>query len=524
MAYSSATLQFVNQSRHTITGAFNETTAVVDHRSAFIYILAFLSILYLFTSRIDAGRKDGLPTVNRLFPFEPELFSRIRWGLGAKKILAKAQSKYPDQPYRLARGDMDVIVLPASFIPELNHLPPSVLTTREFHAHTLLGHITGIDIVKRTGFHVRILLNRISPAINKVLHPIAHRMSAAIARNMTQDTEEWSTIRPLDMYVKFVSEGVAYVLFGPPICDNPDMVRLCHHHTENIFTIVFIMRFVPAWLQSTLVWLLPYKWSLNRSWKTIEKTVVAEVRRRAREGDDHDAEDAISWMVRDGKTDFERDPGSLSRLIGALAGGSTYSTAGLVAGTVADLVARPELLEEIRTEIRRKHEQVGGAWDKAAFNDLPKLDSVLKESARVAPSSIVIYSRHMEADHRLSNGLLLRKGQKITVNAQITSMDPKDYPDPEEFDGLRHMGAQPFRRVDDHLLTWGSGRWACPGRFVANIMAKILLVELLHDYEFQFIDGKRPGSLALHEFMLIDPFSKIKVRRRKEVLGLRYEG
>ncbi|TGJ80809.1 hypothetical protein E0Z10_g7955 [Xylaria hypoxylon] len=496
-------------------------TVLRDQSIPVIALLGLMYLIYLATTRNDT-QTDGLPTVNRLFSLEPEIFSRIRWGLGARRILAKAQSKFAGKPYKLARGDMDVIVLPADYITELNLLPAIVINTRKFHSHTLLGHITGIDIVKHTGFHVKVLLNRISPAITKVLQPMARRMSAAISRDLPQDTEAWSTIEPLDLYVKFVSEGVAYILFGSPVCDNPDMVRLCHHHTRNVFTIVFIMRFVPSYLQPILVWLLPSKWSLVKSWNKMQQTVIPEIYRRINQPDNFESEDAISWMVRDGKTPFECDPKSLSKLVGALAGGSTYSTAGLVAGVVADLVAQPELLEEIRAEIRQKHSEVQGVWDKAAFNDLPKLDSVLKETTRLSPSAVVIYSRHMEADYMMSNGLLLRKGQKITVNAGVTSMDAQVYHDPDTFDGLRHLDAQPFRRVDNRLLTWGSGRWACPGRFVANIMAKILLVELLHDYEFQFVDGKRPPSVCVHEFMLLHPFSKMKVRRRKDVLGLKY--
>jgi cytochrome P450 len=254
----------------------------------------------------------------------------------------------------------------------------------------------------------------------------------------------------------------------------------------------------------------------------MQQTIIPEIHRRINQPHTFESEDAISWMVRDGKTPFERDPKSLSRLIGALVGGSTYSTAGLVAGVVANVVTQPELLEELRAEIRQKRSQVRGVWDEAAFNDLPKLDSVLKETTRLSPSAVILYSRHMEADYMTSHGLLLRKGQKITVDAGVTSMDAQVYHDPDTFDGLRHLNAQPFRRVDNRLLTWGSGRWACPGRFVANIMAKILLVELLHDYEFQFVDGKRPASICVHEFMLSDPFSKMRVRRRKDVLGLEY--
>ncbi|KAI8949232.1 putative cytochrome P450 [Xylaria longipes] len=469
-------------------------------------------------------RRDSVPTVNRHFRLEPELFSRIRWGMGAEQILKRAQAMYGDRPYNLARGDMDVIVLPAKFIPELNLLSPSLINTREFHSYTLLGHITGIDIVRKTGFHVKILLSRITPAINRILDPMAHRMAAAISRNLSHETQQWITISPLSLYAEFVSEGVSLMFFGSPACDNPDVVRLCHHHTESIFTIVFIMRFVPSYLQSTLVWLLPWKWNLARSWKKIEKISLSEIQRRREQIDQGDGEDAISWMVRDGETDLERDPQSLSRLIGALLGGSTYSTASLVTSVVANLTAHPELLDEIRQEIRQKDDKVHGMWNKTTFNSLPKLDSVLKETARLAPSAVLLYSRHMEDDYTLSNGLKLHKGQKVTVNSLVTSMDPKLYKEPEKFIGLRHCEGQPFQAVDNNLLTWGSGRWACPGRFVANIMAKIILVKLLNDYEFQFADGKQPRMFNMHEFVVPSPFNRMKVRRRKDTMELSYNG
>jgi cytochrome P450 len=98
------------------------------------------------------------------------------------------------------------------------------------------------------------------------------------------------------------------------------------------------------------------------------------------------------------------------------------------------------------------------------------------------------------------------------------------FPDPLEFDGLRAHDrdlekhrAQPFRSVnegEDHR--WGAGRWACPGRFMASLMAKVILVKLLDEYDFKFVDGKRPPTQVLHEFVFISPKSKILMRRREQ--------
>ena len=227
-------------------------------------------------------------------------------------------------------------------------------------------------------------------------------------------------------------------------------------------------------------------------------------------------------MLKDGKTELERDPIILSQLVGALTAGSTYSTASLVAGVIADVTSHPWLLSEIRDEIRIKHKEINGNWDKVSLNSLPKLDSVMKETSRLAPSSVVICSRYMTEDYTLSNGLKLLKGQRITVVPHLKSMSPEVFENPSAFDGLRHMDDKPFRRVDTNLLTWGSGRWACPGRFLANTMAKALLIKLFDEYEFKLVDGKPPKKLSAHEFVLFSPFNRLMVRRRWAGLGIKF--
>ena len=42
---------------------------------------------------------------------------------------------------------------------------------------------------------------------------------------------------------------------------------------------MFVMRLVPKFLQHALVWLTPFKWRLEKSWKTLEDFVIPEVRK-----------------------------------------------------------------------------------------------------------------------------------------------------------------------------------------------------------------------------------------------------
>ncbi len=206
----------------------------------------------------------------------------------------------------------------------------------------------------------------------------------------------------------------------------------------------------------------------------MERYVVPEVLKRkedAAKGIPPSSTDVISWMVHDGRTPIENDPHVLTHLIGSIAAGGTYSTANFVSRVVSDLAAHPDVLEEIRTRYAGSTPPFSDAGTWAAFGSLDKLESIMKETSRLAPGSLLVYSRVLQDDAVLSNGLALKKGQFITVSGHNRSTDPEVFPDPDQYKGLRFYDAdltthraQPFRSLDSDILTWGAGRWACSGR------------------------------------------------------------
>jgi cytochrome P450 len=289
------------------------------------------------------------------------------------------------------------------------------------------------------------------------------------------------------------------------------------------------MRLVPKFLQHVLVWLIPYKWRLERSWVQLYNFVVPEVQRRKANLNATIENNLISWMLAEAKTPEEADPFMLTRLVGSVIAGGTYSSAAFVSGVIADLVNHPEYLKEIRQEICETHVRVGGHWDTAAFNKLEKLDSAMKETSRLAPGSLLVYSRVVEQDCMLSNGMRLKKDQLITTSGHSTAFDPKIFPNPEKYDALRAFNqdpkrhrAQPFSSVEGEDHRWGAGRWACPGRFIASVVSKVILVKLLDEYDFKFVGGQRPKTSVMHEFVFMNPATKLMVRKRQSSLGIVY--
>ncbi|OTB17449.1 hypothetical protein K445DRAFT_57310 [Daldinia sp. EC12] len=446
---------------------------------------------------------EQFPLINKRFAWEPRLFARLRWAVFCREILQAAYNNAGGKPYQLERGDADYVILPASTIPELNRLPPDILNTRKHHSFSLLGHLTGMDVILKTSYHVKTLLGRISPAINDATPLMAERMTARLSHLFPQEIGVWASIDPVDALVNCI-----------------------------IFTLAFCMRIVPSFLQPILVWLLPAKWRLLRGWRTWDRIVIPEVRRRLQEKDFDPSKrgDLISWMLHDAKTPIERDEHVLCHLCAAVIAGATYSTANIASEALVELVANPDILDEVRSEIKQKHADIGGRWDLAALDSLYKLESALKETSRLSPGAALVYQRVVQRDVQLSCGVRLKRGQFIAVTSQEGIMAytaNKDVPGhiPNTYDGMRFYNedlerhkATPFSGINGPLLTWGSGRWACPGRIVANMMIKVLMVELLDKYEFEFVKGKKPGVIRIHEFLMLNPMAKIRVRRREKPL------
>ncbi|KAK6954426.1 hypothetical protein Daesc_004393 [Daldinia eschscholtzii] len=414
-------------------------------------------------------------------------------------------------------------------IHELNGLGMDVLNSRESHAFGLLGHLTGMDVVRKTSFHVRVLLSYVSPALPRLFALTGARISTRIENEFPQ-SEEWALVKPSKGIVHCIGEAIALALFGAEMtAGNPELVNLTHEHTDNV---CFAMRCVPQYLQPLLVWLLPAKWRLISGWRKLRGYVVPRVlqlKESNRNTDNKDSSesnpDVISWMVKDGRNEMERDPDVLTTLVGSIAAGSTYSITNFCCRVITDMVAHPDVLDAVCTEIREKNAQIHGQWDMASLASLEKLESAMKESSRLTPGTLLVYSRVVKKDHVLSNGLSLKKGQFVTVSSSMRTEDPAIFEDPQQYKGLRFCDdgrtgenrAQPFSSIDTNTLTWGAGRWSCPGRLITDMSAKILLVKLLHEYEFAFVSGQPLPISAMHEFLFFHPENQMLARLRKGI-------
>lgn len=72
-------------------------------------------------------------------------------------------------------------------IGELNKLPQNAISSTKSHAASLTGYLNGMDVVKETNYHVKLLPGRVSPALPSLLPSIKSRIQQTIAESLPQE-------------------------------------------------------------------------------------------------------------------------------------------------------------------------------------------------------------------------------------------------------------------------------------------------------------------------------------------------
>lgn len=85
----------------------------------------------------------------------------------------------------------------------------------------------------------------------------------------------------------------------------------------------------------------------------------------------------------------------------------------------------------------------------------------------------------------------------------------------EDGSGARSTRDQ-YSSTDRDHITFGHGRYACPGRFIAAVETKMVLAEMLQRYDVKFggVEG-RPKNLQVLEIAFQDPRARVFIRERQ---------
>lgn len=371
---------------------------------------------------------------------------------------------------------------------------------------------------------------------------------------LTVQHTDWTEVDVVDRITQIVARVSSRMFGGTTLSRNKEWIQSSIAFATDGFIGAQELKKYPEFLKPLVARFIPAIQNIKKHYAAAEEAAIPLLKERASTGSK--AFDLLYWMDEDAKG-AEKDhtfrkpiPESSSSRINNLpilclvAGillkvsfAAIHTSAAAPSQLLYDLCAMPEYIEPLRQEIDQNLTEEGFI-SRQGFQEMVKLDSIMKESQRFNPLLLITFERVVTKDYALSDGFVIPANTTIGIPAHSISMDPKIFPEPEIFKGFRfaeaasnvHTGLEnkapsvAFAAAHPSSMAFGYGRHACPGRFFASAEIKAIMVYLLRNYDFKFpppseadksLGEQRPKSLIFETQNLPNPGGRILFKRRK---------
>ncbi|MCJ1261275.1 hypothetical protein MMC22_001139 [Lobaria immixta] len=431
--------------------------------------------------------------------------------LDFQQTLDEGATKYPDTPYIIKTQGLSYVVYPSALFEEVKRLPSHVASAQDFFNKVYFGAWT------TAGKETPVLLKTIGVDLArsipiKVTSRQEDTKSAADA--VIGDCPTWKEVQLFPAMMRLVSMTNACSFVGRELGKSEKWLKLVERFPMAVMGGVFTISVIPRILQPLLAPLvfLPAVITRLRMKRILASVVGKDMEQYLNTSD----KKSLLQLTEEGKVPFTAalmsryKPGeaTLSQVTDdyvIVTFESTPSTAATFYSIMNDLASNPELIEVLRQELREV--VVDGKLPKTHLGELRKMDSVMRESSRTNPFSLLVLYRLLRSPTKLSIGPTIPAGTIICVDAHHIHNSAKLWSNPEKYDGLRYheLRKEPgkesryqFASLGAESPGWGDGSMACPGRLFANSTIKIGLAHLIMNYDFKFAEGEtRPAKVSL---------------------------
>ncbi|RYP09459.1 hypothetical protein DL764_001284 [Monosporascus ibericus] len=490
-----------------------------------LFFLAYC-IIDAISTRQHIRKQADHPLVGSPLAFVPKFILNLLYAWKATELAKQGYEKYQNSAFQLIRNEGRVVVLPLPLLKELSRLPPHVAEPTAALERDLVGSFTGIDLILENRLHHSIVQRKLTPRLPLLLPRMEEAASAAFMKYIPQ-SEDWTEFQPYKALSHVSARLGAEVIVGPTFCDNENWLHIAVEYTENL------LRCVPAWLRPVFSRFLPSYWEGWRLLRGGQKLLGPKIQELLDKNNagvwqplDDNPEDlnVLSWLTSLAKG-RDRNADIIGHVLVMVALAAVHTTLLRMVNVLYDVVdAGPELQTQLLDEIAAV---AGRGWHDNGnpYDALDKLDSVLRESQRLSPPTTLGMKRLFKEPYTFQDGTHVHTGTYACMPVYAIENDPTKVLNPEEFDGLRaYRAARESGSAHDHLfsspgpnfLNFGYGKTACPGRFFASVVIKMVIVKALTNYEFKFIPGtRRPKNIIAHEFLFTWPWTKVLIRRKK---------
>ncbi|KAK4448683.1 cytochrome P450 [Podospora aff. communis PSN243] len=472
----------------------------------------------------------------------------MRSFLGLRQMLLDGYSQYSKNGESFVLPNLvngHEVILPTTCMSWLLEQPESVLSQFETNRQFMCGDYTTLGLLGNGWSRVNDRAKReMSQGIDGFVDAMVDETQDSLRSLLGNNTQAWHEVVLYDVMLEAMGRVVGRVLVGLPLCRNPGYVQASTNFSKYVLLPAMFIELLPSFLKPILGPVVTF-WDKVQYWRI--KSWVAPMFEGRLWGEkfdkshhDHSAltpGDYIQWVIRDALRHGEdpNDPHhkvtNMKRLA-IITFTAVQSSAITITNAIFDIAAHPDSIavqEELRSEVTTAQ----GSWERAALSHLSKLDSALTETLRlggilthgvtktvVAPDGITIPTgEHVPHGGKVgiaSYGPHLDEDFYGTEEASASVYDPFRFTRPQ-LASKRRQTSSPglgFVTTSEHYMGFSHGRSACPGRFFANSLLKIVLGHILLHYDIAPME-KRPTNPWLNNTMGPPVGARIKVRRRR---------
>ncbi|KAF2280228.1 cytochrome P450 [Westerdykella ornata] len=430
-----------------------------------------------------------------------------------------------------------IVVLPPS---HLNVLNKSENELQAFHVQ-LESHqpryTMGDPEVWGSMLHYDVVRNQLSKDVGHFVRMTDEELAAGF-RDYCGRSSDWATVNLWDVCTKVIARAGNRAFVGLPLCRDETLLEQTRVYATNVYGCATVITALPPILQPVLGHLiaLPAQWSLYKC-KKILIPFVQERLDMLQRGSDDMPNDVLQWLIqRCAKAGPKQTvPGKVAERLLILNLVSIFTTTFTFSNCILDLYSsanRDDFLAGLRAECDKSAALHNGLLTKTAIDQLYRVDSTIRESMRTSMFGIIALFREVApgTELDLNNGIRIPSGVRIGVPCQPIHYDESRYCNASEFDAFRFSrafegpcdatGGSRSQKLsvdlDESFLTYGYGRHACPGRWLASQIMKQALAHLVQNYDVEVVEPV-PERKALLNMILPPVGAQIRVRPRSSL-------
>ncbi|CAK7235002.1 hypothetical protein SBRCBS47491_009142 [Sporothrix bragantina] len=477
-------------------------------------------------------RYSKIPILNKKYDGPPENFL-----FHSAEIYEEGYRERRDDVHRIITPDGEHVIIPNRYLDELRERPDD-----EVDVLTAFMKVMENDYIHLFPCHhnTRIANSVVKKELTRSLTKINPALSRAVADTVAADMpscDDWTPVNINEVLLRMVAIISGHVFVGPELCRRPEYLDAAVNFTTDITVAVPIVKRWTKIIRPLAKYFEPQlaKVQAHRERMRDFLTPVIAERKAMKARGETMPEDTLQWMLDKTEAEGITDATELTNMQLLLTMAAIHTTTLTTSFILHDMVARPDVVEACRQEIKDvlAASDDGSMSTHALFN-MKLVDSVMRESQRMNPPFLDSFRRYTLKPVTLRDGTYIPAGCLIEAANKAVLMDPAIYPNPTTFDPYRFVRLRTtdapdplayknreqyqFVSVTKENMSFGFGRHACPGRFFAANEIKLILANLLLNYDIKLAplgEGGPAKDVVLGSGVGPDPSRVILFRKAR---------